>query len=462
MIKYFKYIFIAISVLLSVLPAKAQNLKQISLQSALDFAINHSPFTKKARLDLEKAGLAQQQVDAMKILPDVSLTLRTGIVPEARGSIFYSPDKQTDLNGWGPFYQTEIKFVQPIYTFGRIDNASDAAQKLTNVQEDKNKIVLDNLKLNIVQAYWALYSTGKAVNLAKDLKNAFDSLLVKIDTEINKEDSELDQSYLFEAKSNSYIIETLYKNSVSNQILAQKTFSELVGFSPDSSVEFLDVKAPEFSVDSLFINQAIESAENSQGEILAVEAGLKAIESKIKYEKSQKSPLLYVAGGFAYSYAPNRTDQKNPFVYDNFNYLNLGAFLGLNWNLNFKQSNIEMDKWELEKLSMNENLSLLKSKLKIDINKAYYDAKNNFEILNEVRNSLQSAQSWVDMSYDNWDQGIGEPERLIKAMNAYFQIKAKELEKEFDYNISLAKLAFSTGNFNLYLDWLKNEKITIN
>ena len=160
-----------------------------------------------------------------------------------------------------------------------------------------------------------------------------------------------------------------------------------------------------------------------------------------------------------YGYASNRDRQNNPFVYDNFNYLNLGGFLGMKWDFNFRPAAIEQESWEAEKSSMNENLIMLKSKIRVEVSKAFLDTKSAFESLKNIRSSLESAKSWTEMSYDNWSLGIGEPERLIKAMSAYFQLKAKELEQRYEYNVSLAKLAYSTGNINNYFKWINDEKI---
>lgn len=435
---------------------------EVSIENVLETTKLNSPMIKKAAYDLEKSKTAYDQAASMKILPQVSFDFRTGLVPEARGNAVYSKDNQTDLDGLGPFFQTEFKIVQPIYTFGRLDNAGDAALMLSQVQVEKNRNAIESISLTAVQSYWALLASEKAVSMAKELKAAFDTLLVKIQTEINKEDSELDQSYLFEAKSNSYIIESLYNSSFTNKILAQKAFIEVTSIETDTNTVFTDKQSPEFVNDDNDLENALNKSELNNPDLAAVRAGLKAIEAKIKYEQSQKAPLIYFAGGLGLGYAGNRDDQKNPFVYDNFNYINVGAFIGLNWNLNFSQANIESKKWELEKLSLIESQTLLKSKIKIDINKSFYEAKNKYQALIEVRKSLQSAQSWVAVSYDNWEQGLGEPERLIKAMNIYFQTQGKALEIEFEYNLSLAKLAFTIGSLDYYKEWIKNEKITFN
>ena len=454
---------IAIGFSLTVYQADAQSAVQsnISLKQVIEHTLKHSPMMDKAKLDLKKSETAVEQVDAMKILPTVNFQLRTGIVPEARGDVFHSSDSQTDLDGFGPFFQTELKLVQPLFTFGRISNAEKAAKGLVDVQAEKNKGQIDNLTSMAVQAYWTAYSTNEAVKIANELNSAYDTLMVKIKEEIAKEDSELDQSYLFEAQSSSFVIRELLNSSKSNRALSKSAFAEITLLNIDDSTKFDDTKLPVCELSEGDLPKYLSLAKNSNPEMLQIEAGLKAIDSKIEYEKSRNRPLIYLAGGVAYGVAPNRDDQKNPFVYDNFNYINLAAFLGLSWDLNFTQPNIEAKKWDFEKMSLVESKKLLESKITVEAAKAFYDVVNNYKSTIEITQSLQAAQSWVAMSYDNWEMGVGEPERLIKAMTNYFQIRGKKLEKEYNYSISLAKFAQLTGNFNNYLEWISNEKVQV-
>ena len=439
----------------------AQPVKQLSLQKALDYTLKNSPLMAKSKFELEKSKSPLKQVENMKILPITTLDVRAGIVPGASGDAFYSPDSKYDFKSWGPFYQADLTLVQPLWTFGRISNAENGANELIAIQELKNAGITGELSLSVIQSYWALVATARAVEIAAELKNAFDSLKVRIGDEINKEDSELDQSYLFEINSNEYIINMLYNNSISNRQLALATFRELVGLQLDSAVEYQDRKPPDFEVPDSAVNLMINIAHRNHNDIKMIESGLKAIDSKINFQNSSKLPMIYLAGGIQFGYAGNRNKQSNPYVYDSFNYLNLGCFLGAKWDFNLRSAEIEKQTWECEKLSMDENYKLLRSKISVEVTKAFLDAKSNYKQLNDIRQSMKSAKSWVEMEFDNWNMGIGEPERLIKGVNTYFQLRAKELESEFEYNTSIAKLANSFANINYYMEWVKNGKVHI-
>ena len=290
--KIILYIFVFI--FFSLNQSFSQVEKEISLRKIWDYTLSNSPLLRKNISELEKSKTTLKQVEAMKILPYTSLDFRTGIVPGARGDVIYSPNSKFELRRWGPFFQTSLELVQPLYTFGRINNAEKAANELISIQEIKNKNLTDELCVNVVQSYWALIATNEAVEIVVDLKKDYDTLVEKIKSEINKENSDLDQSYLFEVKSNDYIINTLYNNSFSNKILAQNTFKELVGLKIDSATEFANKNSPDLEKSERAMDTAILKAIANNNEVLMIETGLRAINDKINFQISEKkSVTLY-------------------------------------------------------------------------------------------------------------------------------------------------------------------------
>jgi hypothetical protein len=65
------------------------------------------------------------------------------------------------------------------------------------------------------------------------------------------------------------------------------------------------------------------------------------------------------------------------------------------------------------------------------------------------------------MSFDNWELGIGDPEKLIKAYKTYFQLKGQNVQKQLDVQKKLTKLANEIGNIELIIKWVKNGKVIL-
>ena len=54
----------------------------------------------------------------------------------------YSPDSSSDLDSLGPFYRLELKFVQPLWTFGKLDALEGLAQKGLDAQRARDTLTV--------------------------------------------------------------------------------------------------------------------------------------------------------------------------------------------------------------------------------------------------------------------------------------------------------------------------------
>lgn len=433
--------------------------QRFTLESAISYALTHNPLIKRTIIDQDRAQLLIKGARAKTILPVFSLSGQTGIIPEARGDIFSSPDKQTDLNGWGPFYKLDLKLIQPIFTFGRSSLYIEAASKASRLQQLKNRLEVENLKLSVIYAYWAVLSAKKTESMAEELRQDYNKLQEEVEKRLHSEDSEVDDADLLEVKSNRFRIEEIYIRSRTNRLEAEKTLNTLLGRTIEAILDVSPEKIPKLEISQPQVIEAADSFLLKHHGIQSLKVALQVVQTKINLTVSQKNPLIFLAGGASYAFAPKREDQNNPFVLDNFNYFSLGAFIGLEWELNFFQKNIETTRYQLEKKSMEKDLNLLQSQIKLEILNTFTKVKESWDLLKQARNSLKSSKTWVRLSMDNWDMGIGEVDRIIRAYNTYYQLKALETERELRLSSSLASLAYLLGETDLYLEWIKNENV---
>ncbi|UCH93474.1 MAG: TolC family protein [Candidatus Aminicenantes bacterium] len=435
--------------------------QKFSLETAVTYALAHNPLIERTHIERRQARLLLEEVRAQSILPQFSFSGETGLVPEARGDIFESPDKQTDLDGWGPFYKLNVKLVQPVFTFGRKSSALSAARIGIDLQHIKSDSEMEKLTLTVINAYFALSAANKAESTANEVQENYDKLEKEVKKRLESEDSEVDDTDLLEVKSNRYLIEEIVIKSKSGRKLAERAFNVAIGRDIVGAVEVLEEKIPVIQLDEHQMVHVVQQALLRHRDIRGLQAALQALRAKTKLAYSKRRPIIFLVGGFGYGYASHRQDQTNPFAVDNFNYMDLGAFFGFQWDLNFLRKNIEARRYQLEQASMAQNLKLLRSRIEMEILKAFTEIKKNVQLLDQARSSLKAAKSWLRLSMDNWDMGIGEVERLLKAYNAYYQLKGVEIKRSFDLNSSLANFAYILGNTRLYLEWIKNGKVKI-
>ncbi len=411
---------------------------------------------EKLKAQRELAETDIRTVEDMKFLPEIKMNINGGIVPDARGDVFFSQDKQTDLDSWGPFVRAELTFMQPIYTFGRIDNAEDLATEGINLRDRMNEIELDKFRYIIAKSYWTVNVLKNSVKLADELESNFAKLTEEVNKEIEKEDSDLDESDLLEVKSNYFMIESVSATAKNGYQTVRMAFKEITGC---DSISFDMELIPRMDTSATARQIAIETALSERSDIKALESGIKALRKKAQLAGNSTLPMIYLAGGVQYAYAPGRDDQTNPFVYDSFNYLNLGAFLGMSWNLNFLTSGDKAASDKLELKVQEENLELLKTKVKIEVIQSFNDASGIFSLITKVDESIKNAEKWLALGLDNWQMGFGDAEKLIRAYKTYYELKGRRIAMILDYHKALADLASKTTTFEKYLRWIDESEV---
>jgi len=461
MTKIFRIMILTQLLLLAVFSEEMPEKEVFTLKTAIMTACEQNPLGQAARFDVQMASSTVKKAIIKKYLPNMDFKFQTGFVPEARGDIFFSPDKQTDLDRLGPFFKLDLELIQPLFTFGKVTSAVNAAREGLNAQESQRDLILDELSLRVSQAYWGFASAQKVERLAADSQESYQQLLDEVQKRVSDPDSEVDDADLLEAKSLYFEVERIKQESIERMAIAKKTFTILLYLEPGAEVSILAEPSPEFGLEENVLNELITLAESARPDLHGLDAVANALQSRLEIAKSERLPNIFLVAGFNYAHAGNRQDQTNPFAVDNFNYRSIGAGIGLKWNPNFFQHNVEIQSAQAEYNAAQEKMKALKNAVGLEVTQAFFETKRNYNLLKAARESLDSTRTWLRVSYDNWEMGIGESWRLIRAYEAYYRMRTLEIEREYAFNTSLAKLGYVLGDTDLYLSWIQKGKVAM-
>lgn len=431
----------------------------LDLASALRMAVENSHLVRAAEFGEKKAEVTVRRARAERYLPETELLIETGVVPAARGTALESPDKMDDVDNLGAFVKANLKIVQPLYTFGRLENLEKTAREALGAAHARKDLSLQDLSLLLVQSYWAFSSSRRAISLAEELRDSFHELIGEVERRLDDEESEIDDSDLLRVKSSTYRIEKIYYDSRENLRRSDLALRILVGAGAEREIEVRDETSPVLTADMEAFDRYIRERGVAHKQVDVLEAASRALESKIDLARSERYPLLFLAAGAGFARAPGRDDQTNPFVLDDFNYARIGAEVGLKWKPNIYKSNLQVEELEKEHQSLLEKLEALKRKLTVEASDSFGEAVKHRDLLAAARASLRASRSWLRLSVDNWDMGIMvDVKRLLDANEAYYEMRGIEIATELDYNVSLSRVASSLGDINLYLSWVENGK----
>lgn len=432
-----------------------------TLRFAIDTARTRNPAARAAESDVLASALNVRKAVALGYLPRLELGFHSGLVPEARGDIFSSPDSQTDLDGLGIFTRFSLDVTQPLLTFGRAGAAVAAARETVEVEASRRDLFLEDLTLEVVKAYWGVLSALRSEDLARESGDRYEELLTEIEKRLGRDDSEVDDEDLFEAKSHEFEIEVVVQDSIEKKDLALRLFNVLLDRDPAATVSLTASAPPSFDADEELMQRMVRIAADSRPEIRGLAAAVRVLDAKVVLHKRQRWPVLYLAASFGYARAANRQNQTNPFVVDNFNYRNLGMALGLRWEPDLFVNQAEVRRAEAERKALDDRLSALKAMTALDVARAFAAARRNEALLEAARRSLAAAKSWLRLSQENWDTGLGDAYRLLRAYRSYFELRGAEVEREYAFNVSLAMLSRALGDVGLYVGWVNGGKVVL-
>jgi outer membrane protein TolC len=433
--------------------------KVLTLRDAVRMATEQNPIRAAADRDVDRAALDVRKARSQRILPRLNVEFYTGLTPEARGDIFSSPDRADVLHDVGPFYKLDFELIKPLYTFGRISSAIRASKQGLLAETAQREQTLQTLALQVVEAYWGVSASLKGEAVARELRKSYDELLTEVQKRLLDEKSGVDDSDLLEVKSFEFAVEESASDATEKRKLSTLALNGLLNRGWDEDAVTSNEEAPAFGLEESGLDAIRARAEKTSPDLQAAAAGAQVLRAKLQLTRSDRFPVFFFGGAFKYGHAGNRDKQTNPFAVENFNYQRLGMTLGAKWNADLYTQDIEVRKAGDAYASALEKVKALQLKIDVEVSRSFMTAGKNEALLAAARRSVKSARTWLRVSTENWDMGIGDTKRLLDAYEAYYRLRRIEIEQEYQYNISLARLAQAMGDIEFYLQWVENGKV---
>ncbi len=434
----------------------------LDLAAAMAMARRQSPAVSESRIAIIEARKEIKEIFGLFHSPQFELISYGGLVSDARGDITDTPDSNEDYGHMGPFFKADITAVQPIYSFGKYDSALGAGKKNVAMKKAVFRESINILEFEVTKAFLGVAAGCEGAKTGRELVQHYRELLDRLEKMVEEQDGEIDAGHLLEAKTMLFEVEKQASAPEVDREKAMLQLRGLLGRELDSVIKVIPVEVPQFDLNRNALPFFLDFSRLHSPLLQSYDFGLEALKQKAALEKKMKYPDLFVAMGVGYGIAPNREKQTNAFINDDYNYKKLGGVLGLKWDFNYHINSSKEEKSLLEyrKLAAKKKLAMLK--LEGGLRKAYSETENHRKLLLAVGKSIKSARTWLRLENENFDMGIGDVKRLVKAYQAYYKLKGSEIETRYHYLLSLAELAKGAGDMDLFLLWIQNGKVAVN
>jgi len=424
---------------------------KLDLQQAIALAQKNNPITELSRLEVEIAREKSNEVSGKFFSPRINLESYSGLISGAKETITGSWDE--DNGDLGPFFKVDLKIIQPLYTFGKYTNATEASRLNVQVQKAALQETVNQLTFSVTKAYLGLIAGQDSHEVAKKLDKFYQKLLKQINLELERGNPDINDSHLLEARAMFFEIEKQASRGTQTQEQAKLLLKGLINLDPNTRVVTTPLQIPDFETTDSHLQEFLDYAHDHSWLLKKIDAGVKALQQRSELATNMKLPDFFLAAGAGLARAPNRERLPNSYLDDDYNYERIGAVFGLKWNFNYQTRTAKEQQAVIDYLKLKEKRKLAILRLDGEIRDTYMVTRQQWRLLAAAGQSLKSAKQWIRLENDNFDMGIGDIKRLISAYRKYFHLQGDEIESRYNYLEALARLARKLGSAELYLQW---------
>lgn len=389
---------------------------------------------------------ARAQLDEAWVSPFFQSTVTAGvsIAPEVHGSPIFSPDPQVPIdNPWQPVVGVQIEGVIPLWTFGKLPAARDAARAGIRAAEGDQGRVRAQLRYDVRRAYFAL-------QLALDLRQMLDEGLPPIreaaerideqiadgDTEVGPMDRWRMQAALSELEARDADVQRLER-------MARAALRTLTGLP--------QIRIPECPIEPVAVElgareRYVRSAREDRPEVRMLEAAVRARQASLDFHEAGFFPDIALAYRFGTTWAPGITDQTNPFIIDQANYTNIAAGLVMRWSLDLWGNAYRVDREGALLEDARERSQEATRGIELEVTEAFEAVQATQRQVETWGRGRRETRAWFIAAAQGRDVGTVEPRDLVDAVRAYFTARYSHLQAIHDFNVALANLERTSGN----------------
>lgn len=364
-----------------------------------------------------------------------------GFVNEARGTVLRSPDNKNDVfNGLGPFTRLDLAINIPLWTFGKLDKALEAAQAGVESEHAHGEVRRAEVVLSTKQLYYGLLLSRQLSLVLHDMLDTMDKALKTTQKRLDAGSSAVTEIDLLKlkvgrAKFAKGVLEVQASTELTRSALARAAGVDINGF------EIADTKLHPTDATIAPLDEYLAEGPGRRPESHQLATGIVAQSAKVELERADYFPSLFFSTGVQYAHAGNRNEQRNPFASDDFNFIRPVGIVGIHWDLNFLMTNAKIEEAHADL----ERLQALKrdaaSGLQLEIRRAYSEVTQARKTIEATEEGRKAGRGLLILTVSNFDLGIGEAEELFKGLGTYTEASSDYLRAVHDYNVAVAALS---------------------
>lgn len=346
----------------------------------------------------------------------------------------YSSDSKTALQtGTNHGYSQEIKVSWPIWTFGNLEGAIDAARYQKNIADLNVYKTEADTKLAAVQAY---YQYLEAIKLAEVQAQS----VTDYASHLNNVQQQFDAGIVakLDVLSSNVSLANAKQKSIAadnTRDVAEANLNNIMRVPMNTTLKPLDKNFPQPEFD-LTMEQAILMAQKYRWELVEADYGVKAAEASLRSAKAGYLPTVSVGGGYSWKEASVTAVDKDDWAVQG----------GLSWSLwDGGATQASVKKADAAVKTAQETLLQAREKIELEVRQDYLNVLSYKEQIRAAEASVAQAEEAYKIATVRYSSGVGINLDVLDAELALNTARTNYITALYNYNIGLATLEHAMG-----------------
>ncbi len=413
-----------------------------SLRELTRLAAERAP---NLRATIHRIEAAEAQLDEATYSPffQITATANATLAPEAHGSPIFSPDRQLPIeNPWAPIVRAGIEGAIPLWTFGKIGAARDAARAgLRAARHDRDRAHA-RMRYDVRRAY---YSLQLALDVLQMIDEGFGRLVSaeeRISEALDRGDTDVSDTDRFRLRAAIAEVEARRSEALRLEASARDALSTLTS---ENEIAIADCPSAMVELELEDVDRYVRRSVGHRPELRALAAGLDARRAAQDAAFARYFPDLALGFTASQSYGPGVTNQSNPFITDPANYSSLGAGLVVRWSLDFAGTAFRVARADAELRETELLAEAARSGVALEVRTAYRELEDARRREEAWGRGHRDGRAWLIAATQAYQVGTAEARELVDAVKAYFTARFSHLQAILDHNTAVAKLSLMIG-----------------
>ncbi|MEW5756987.1 MAG: TolC family protein [Pseudomonadota bacterium] len=437
----------------------AAGAEPLSLDQAIERALHADPRVKEREHLVEAARALLQEAQGSD---DLILSANTflGLAPRTEGGFYRGGNESCDppatsCTPRGDNYEVfpvtiwsslQFSLIKPLYTFGKIENYSEAASNNIAVKQGDVALQRGKTTLDVAKSYYGYLA-------ARETRKLMDDVLGRVDAATGLVREWLDdggrndvkQSDLYALEAARGLVVGYAAKAEGLEKIAHDGLRVLTDWPAETPLELADSRIAPLAPPAAELTALQVQALKQRPEMAQVEAGLKARQALVQASEADARPNVYAGIVGSVAYTPGRDQLDNPHVYDPFNHEGATPVIGLKWDYSLGVKPARVAKAQAELDATVQLAALARKGIPFEVAESYHQVQSYHAMVGQLEASSRAARRWMIASYVDFEAGLEDAEKILTALQAYVLAYSEYLQAVFEYNMQVMKLSVVTG-----------------